>query len=204
MSHVICRSTGGTVCLPDPRTIMIDRADGGQLVVNPPRRVWDRTALEAAELTQWNFLVAAMARAMLETLPQLDGGCINYWDAGNWALNPDAEPAGPKTGVEHRVLHQHLIGRSPRSMDPSWRWGESPLYPLFTDRFAWSLGKAPLSAAECGGIVARLALVLGRAYGLAAADIPTSEPCRQCEYPTPVADLDRVTGACRECLPGVA
>ncbi len=86
MSHVLVRATGGTVSLPDPATIMIDRADGGQLVLHPPRRVWDRTALTRDELVAWHLLIAATARAMLETLPQLEGGCLNYWDAGNWAL----------------------------------------------------------------------------------------------------------------------
>ena len=54
-------------------------------------------------------------RAMLETLPQLVGGCLNYWDAGNWALNPAAEPAGPKDPRIARVLHQ----RSPASREAS-------------------------------------------------------------------------------------
>ena len=112
MSRVLLRTAGGDLCLPDPKTIMIDRADGGQLVVNPPRRVWERTALAVAELVAWNLLVAATARAMIECLSQLDGGCINYWDAGNWALNDAADPRGPKRGPTHRVLHQHVIGRS--------------------------------------------------------------------------------------------
>ena len=50
MSHVIMRGSGGRVCLPDPATTMIDRADGGQLVLYPPRRVWDRTALTRLSL----------------------------------------------------------------------------------------------------------------------------------------------------------
>ncbi len=194
MSRVLFRGAGGTVALPDPKTIMIDRRDGGQLVVHPPRRVWDRTALDAAELTQWHFLVAATAAAMLETLPQLRDGCVNYWDAGNWALNADAPPAGPKTGPTHRVLHQHVIGRSPHSADPSWAWGESPFYPQFTDRFAWSAGKAPLTPAECGVLVARLAHVLRDRYGV---DAAPSSMCTRCGYPTPSDDL--VAGACPNC-----
>ncbi len=195
MSHVLFRGAGGTVALPHPKTIMIDRRDGGQLVVHPPRRVWDRTALDATELTQWHFLVAAVAAAMLDTLPQLRDGCVNYWDAGNWALNVDASPAGPKTGPAHRVLHQHVIGRSPASTDPSWAWGESPFYPHFTNRFAWSAGKAPLTAAECGELVARLAHVLRDRYGV---DAAPSSVCTRCGYPTPVSDL--VAGACPDCL----
>lgn len=200
MSHVLFKGRGGTVTLPDPQTIMIDRRDGGQLVVHPPRRVWDRTALDAAELTHWNFLVAAAAGAMLDTLPQLRDGCVNYWDAGNWALNADAPPAGPKTGPAHRVLHLHIIGRSPHSTDPSWAWGESPFYPHFADRFAWSAGKAPLTPAESGVLVTRLTHLLWDRYGV---DAAASGACARCHYPTPAEDLD-AHHACAECLVGSA
>ena len=195
MSHVLFRGAGGTITLPDPKTIMIDRRDGGQLVVHPPRRVWDRTALDATELTQWNFLVAAAAGAMLDTLPQLRDGCVNYWDAGNWALNEAALPVGAKAGPAHRVLHLHVVGRSSHSTDPSWAWGESPFYPQFKDRFAWSAGKAPLTAVECGVLVTRLAQLLVEQYGV---DTAASEACARCHYPAPAGDLD-ATGACLDC-----
>jgi hypothetical protein len=35
----------------------------------------------------WSFLVTAAGKAMLDVLPQLQGGCINYFDAGNWQLH---------------------------------------------------------------------------------------------------------------------
>ena len=200
MSHVLFRGVGGTVTLPDPKTIMIDRSDGGQLVVHPPRRVWDRTALEAGELTQWHFLVAAAAGAMLDTLPQLRGGCVNYWDAGNWALNAAAPPPGAKTGPAHRVLHLHVIGRSRQSGDSAWAWGESPFFPAFADRLAWSIGKAPLTAAECGVLVARMTHLLSVRYQVATA--PT-EVCARCRYPVPAGDL-AASGACAGCADGSA
>jgi hypothetical protein len=199
--RVLLQASGGTVCLPDPATIMIDRADGGQLVVNPPRRVWDRTALSPAELVAWNALVAATARAMLECLPQLEGGCVNYWDAGNWALNDAADPAGPKTGPDHRVLHQHVIGRSPRSADPDWRWGESPFFPAFADRTAWSRGKTALTPAECAAISGRTAEVLVGVYDVAAADVQAGVLCPDCGYPMP-RTLTDVSGRCATCAGG--
>lgn len=202
MSHVLFRGAGGSVTLPDPRTIMIDRRDGGQLVVYPPRRVWDRTALDAGELTQWNLLVAATAAAMLDTLPQLREGCVNYWDAGNWALNADAAPEGAKTGAAHRVLHQHVIGRSPASTDPSWAWGESPFFPSFADRFAWSEGKVALTSAECTRVVARLERVLIDRYGVAAGEEVRVVVCARCGYPAPAADLDGELGTCPNCAAG--
>ena len=109
---------------------------------------------------------------MIDCLPQLDGGCVNYWDAGNWALNDAADPVGPKSGPTHRVLHQHVIGRSPRSGDRDWQWGESPFFPTFAARFDWSRGKAPLTAAECAAIVARRPrVVLSAAYAVPPAEV---------------------------------
>jgi hypothetical protein len=201
MSRVLLRTSGGELCLPDPRTIMIDRADGGQLVVNPPRRVWERTALDRDELVAWNLLVAASGRAMLECLPQLDGGCVNYWDAGNWALNDAAEPPGPKPGPSFRVLHQHVIGRSPRSGDPDWRWGESPFFPAFADRFAWSRGKAPLTAAECAAVVARAREVLIGSYGVPPSAVVVGATCVACSYPAPQTAVD-LAGRCATCVAG--
>ncbi len=199
MSRVLLRTSGGDLCLPDPKTIMIDRADGGQLVVNPPRRVWERTALDVAELVAWNLLVAATARAMIECLPQLDGGCINYWDAGNWALNDSADPPGPKRGPTHRVLHQHVIGRSRHSSDPDWRWGESPFFPAFADRLAWSRGKSPLTPAECAAIVAQARAVLSETYGVPSAALEPGTTCATCGYPAPAALVDPA-GHCATCV----
>ena len=59
---------------------------------------------------------------MLDVLPQLAGGCINYWEAGNWALNDAADPKGRKDARAHRQMHLHLLGRSPSSADPAWAW----------------------------------------------------------------------------------
>src|SRR3954465_4561251 len=106
---VLFTCDGGTVCLPAADLVLVDRNDGGNLIVNPPRDVWERSELTAQELTHWGFLVAATGRAMLDTLPQLAGGCINYWEAGNWALNELAEPRGPKTAPTHRRVHLHLL-----------------------------------------------------------------------------------------------
>jgi hypothetical protein len=161
--------SGGEIVLPD--LVLVSREDGGHLVVNPPRPVWERSALQQAELSHWSALVAATGRAMLETLPQLDGGCLNYWEAGNWALHDEASPKGPKIATVHRRVHLHLLGRSRTASHPSWRWGEAPQFPAFADRHAWASCFGRLTTAECEAIVARVGPLLTAVYGFDEGDI---------------------------------
>lgn len=161
---VLFTNEGGRLELPEKPFVLVDRADGGALIVMPPRPVWDRTELSAPELAQFSLLVAATARAMLDVLPQLEGGCINYWDAGNWALNEAAEPAGPKTAPRHRRMHLHLLGRSRHAKSPSWRWGESPVFPTWADRLTWGAKHEPLRDDECDSIVATTQMLLAARY----------------------------------------
>jgi hypothetical protein len=164
MKLFTCR--GGDICLPDETLVLVDRLDGGNLIVNPPREVWERSELTAAELTDWSFLVAATGKAMLDVLPQLEGGCINYWEAGNWALNEQAEPRGAKTAREYRRVHLHLLGRSRASTDPSWRWGEAPKFPDFAERHSWASSFKRLSADECRDVVTRVEVLLREQYSM--------------------------------------
>jgi len=159
-----CR--GGDIFLPDETLVLVDRLDGGNLIVNPAREVWERSELTPAELTHWSFLVAATGKAMLDVLPQLEGGCINYWEAGNWALNEQAEPAGPKTARAHRKVHLHLLGRSRTATHPSWRWGEAPRFPDFAERHSWAAGFKQLNADECRAVIQRVEILLRDTYGL--------------------------------------
>ncbi|MFN7978855.1 MAG: hypothetical protein U0P30_12010 [Vicinamibacterales bacterium] len=193
------RTRGGTVCQPDPATIMLDRADGGQLVVYPPRRVWDRTALTRDELVDWNLLVAATARAMLDALPQLAGGCINYWDAGTWALNSAAEPEGPKisrciasctcTSADAARVRPTATGRG-ASRRSSRRSRTASRGPAASRRSpppsAWPSWAAPGTCCA-------------RDYAEADALGLDSRACGGCGYPSPAEDLthDRCP-ACRQ------
>src|SRR5258706_1764098 len=156
------KGAGGTVIVPG--ALFLDREDGGHLIVNPPRKVWERSELGARELVEWSFLVAAAGRAMIDVLPQLEGGCVNYFEAGNWALNPKAKPFGAKSAREHRSMHMHIFGRSPRARHPSWRWGEAPRLPDFADRRRFSAGLRPLDAKECAAIAARVKKLLAERY----------------------------------------
>lgn len=166
MTSILFSNDGGSIVLP--AKVLCDRQDGGHLIVNPPRPVWERSLLDPRELAAWSLLVAATGRAMLDVLPVLQGGCLNYWEAGNWALNELAEPRGPKRVEQHRRVHLHIFGRSPQSRHPDWCWGESPRFPDFADSAHWSEQFAPLTQDECAAIVARAAHLLATRYRLEA------------------------------------
>jgi hypothetical protein len=152
------------------------------------------------ELARWSFLVAATGKAMLEVLRQLDGGCVNYWEAGNWALNDQAEPVGPKNVREHRRVHLHLLGRSRSAEHPSWRWGEAPRFPSFADRLTWASSFERLTPEECVSIVAHVASGLRTHYGMCDAEITPWSSCARCSYPTSPAN-SKGEVVCAECQP---
>jgi hypothetical protein len=189
---------GGEIVLPDRTLVLVSRLDGGNLVVLPRREVWERSELTSVELMLWSFLVAATGRAMIDALPQLEGGCINYWEAGNWALNDRAEPVGPKTAGEHRRVHTHLLGRSRTASDPSWRWGEAPGFPDFVERHSWASKFERLNPEECSGIVSQAEALLKANYGMNADKIAPWSPCDVCGYPT-VIERGQARNLCPEC-----
>lgn len=184
MSIKLLQTPGGVLLLPDRTSVLLDRADGGNLVVLPPRPVWERSELDREELAQFGYLVAACGRAMLEVLPQLAGGIINYWEAGNWALNDDAAPAGRKRGDRFKSVHLHLLGRSPGSTNPNCRWGESPTFPRFADRLTWSASFQRLTPEECQAIVSQASTLLRTKYGVHPAEVHGGERCPTCDYPS--------------------
>jgi diadenosine tetraphosphate (Ap4A) HIT family hydrolase len=198
VSVILFSSGGGTLVLPDRASLLVSRENGGNLVVNPPRRVWERSELTPAELTAFAFLVAAAGRAMIDVLPQLHGGCINYWEAGNWALNDEAEPKGRKEARLHRQMHLHLLGRNPAATHPGWAWGESPVFPRFADQASWAASFDRLTAAECHQVVSRADDLLRTTYGPSAGPIAPWSACVGCGYPSPVSP-GASAARCSEC-----
>ena len=198
MALVLFGADGGTLMLPDRASLLVSRENGGNLVVDPPRPVWERSELAPVELTQFAFLVSAAGRAMIDVLPQLSGGCVNYWEAGNWALNDDAEPRGRKDARLHRRMHLHLLGRSPEALDPAWAWGESPRFPTFAESHSWAARFQRLTAAECYDVVGRTEELLKTKYGVPAGQIASWSRCDTCGYPSPAARGDSAH-ACAEC-----
>ena len=184
MSPKLFRCSGGEVLWPARGLVLVSRHDGGNLIVNPQQDVWERSELTPLELTQWSFLVAALATAMLNVLPQLQSGCINYWEAGHWSLNRAAEPAGHKTAPEFHRVHMHLLGCSPASSSPSMQWGEAPEFPAVADRHQWAASHERLIAAECVRIVTAAAARLTAFYGMNETGLAPWSVCEVCGYPT--------------------
>ena len=162
IQRILINNSGGIVALP--MKPMNHGSDGGHLLVNPPRPVWERSELSAWELMQWACLVAATGQAMLETLPQLAGGCLNYWEAGNNNLNELAHPVGAKNPKIHRKMHLHIFGRSPTASHPDWTWGEPPQFPRFANSATWAAQFTPLSTDECAAIQAKIEGLLASKY----------------------------------------
>ena len=185
--------------MPDPRLVLVDREDGGNLIVNPPRDVWERCELEPVELSLWSCLVAATGNAMLDVLPQRAGGCINYWEAGNWALNEEAEPRGHKRVKDHRRVHLHLLGRSPVARSPSWRWGEAPFFPSFAERFEWSKKHEGLTSEESFNVVTRAEQILCDKYYFTPSQLGYWFKCVTCGYPSATHDSS-AKDVCSECF----
>jgi hypothetical protein len=164
IKQILVNHAGGTVALPAKP--MNHRSDGGHLLVNPPRQVWERTELSVVELTQWACLVAATGQAMLETLPQLAGGSLNYWEAGNNSLNDLAPPVGAKNPKLHRKMHLHIFGRSKDASHPDWQWGEPPQFPKFASSATWAAQFSPLNSDECAAIRVRIEELLATKYAV--------------------------------------
>ena len=196
MTRAIFSCIGGEIHLPDKDLVLVDRQDGGNLIVNPPREVWERSELSPRELIHWSYLVAATGRGMIDVLPQLRGGCVNYWEAGNWALNIDAVPKGPKVTPMIRRVHLHLFGRSRFASNDSWKWGEAPKFPDFNDRFRWSSGFRQLDPEECCSIVTAVERSLTSEYGMTSEQIAAWSACAFCKFPFPTV---KGGGECFHC-----
>ena len=176
MSLILFSCNGGHLVLPDRASLLVEPRERRQPVVNPPRAVWERSELTPAELTCFAFLVAAAGRAMIDVLPQLEGGCINYWEAGNWALNDEAEPKGART--RGRIARCTCICSAEARVDRSGvAWGESPRFPRFADKESWAAAFERLTAGECYQIVSRTDTLLRTTYGLMSGQIASWSPC---------------------------
>jgi hypothetical protein len=177
---------------------MVSRLDGGNLIVLPPREVWDRSELTPAELTQWSFLVAATARAITRRFAAARRRMHQLLGRGQLAAQPTGGATRSEEWARAPQAAHAPAGRSPTATDPSWRWGEAPNFPDFADRHTWAEKFERLNAEECRNIVARAESLLRERYGVPAGDLTSWSPCAACGYPTLLEQ--GTTGArCTEC-----
>jgi hypothetical protein len=55
MSLTLFSCDGSYLMLPDRGALLVSREHGGNLVVNPPRTVWERSELTPVELSSLGF-----------------------------------------------------------------------------------------------------------------------------------------------------
>lgn len=117
-SHrLIYRSQHFTVEAPEKP--LIDRQDGGHIVINPIEPVADRQMLTPYQAIDLMRLTIVAGHAMREVMRShgIDIGRINYQDNGNWSV---FAPGGP-------TLHIHLYGRAIHARIQ--RYGEATYFP---------------------------------------------------------------------------
>jgi diadenosine tetraphosphate (Ap4A) HIT family hydrolase len=98
----IYESENFSVISPDKP--LIDRADGGHIIIFPKMSFVDRQQLNPKQAIELMRLTMVVGRAMTTVMNEhgFDIGRINYQDNGNWAV---FKPKGPH-------LHVHLYGRA--------------------------------------------------------------------------------------------
>lgn len=99
---------------------MISRSDGGHLIINPVKRISDRTKLTPQLAIEFIRLSMIVGEAMETALNNqgIDVGRVNYQDNGNWAV---FTPQGPH-------FHLHLYGRAKSAKIQ--KYGEAVNLPL--------------------------------------------------------------------------
>jgi len=86
------------------REPLVDREDGGHIVITPRNRIPDRQALTATQAIEFMRLTMVVGEAMAAVMTRhgVNMGRINYQDNGNWSV---FKPGGP-------YFHLHLYGRA--------------------------------------------------------------------------------------------
>src|SRR5688572_2513879 len=81
---------------------LIDREDGGHIIIEPKRKIVDRQQLKASEAIEFMRLTLIVGEAMKTVLSAhgITIGRINYQDNGNWSV---LKPEGPH-------FHLHIYG----------------------------------------------------------------------------------------------
>ena len=133
MPILISESKNFKVEVPD--FPLIDREDGGHIVIDPKLKVRDRQELSAGLAIELMRLTMIVGEAMTTALTNRGVviGRINYQDNGNWSV---FKPDGP-------ALHVHIYGRAKDAKIQ--RYGQSLFFPHKDEDPNFYLGLKPLN-----------------------------------------------------------
>lgn len=87
-----------------PNKPLIDRRDGGHIMIYPMRKKLDRTSMTPEESAEYIPFCIALGRAFTEVMNEsgIEVERINWMDMGNWRLVPYDDPR----------MHVHIFGRA--------------------------------------------------------------------------------------------
>ncbi len=121
---------------------LVDRRDGGHIVINPRKRVVDLQALKPPQAIELIRLLMVVGQAMTRILNKngVDIGRINYQDNGNWGVFKEEGP----------YQHFHLLGRAKSAVNQ--KYGQSCHFPHIDDHPEQYASLKPLTAKDVRGI----------------------------------------------------
>lgn len=128
----------GNFIVEAPEKPLVDRNDGGHIVIHPKNNIPDRqhlTPRRAIELMRLT-IVAGQAMTTVMTCHGIEIGRINYQDNGNWSV---FKPGGA-------VLHIHLYGRAKNAVYQ--RYGQACFFPHRDEQPAYYEPFQPLTSAD--------------------------------------------------------
>lgn len=133
--------TGSFVVL-SAETPLVDREDGGHIIIEPRIKISTRQALSAKQAIELMRLTIVVGEAMEKIMNQngVDIGRINYQDNGNWSV---FKPQGPH-------LHYHLYGRAKSAKIQ--KYGQTLSMPHIEEKPEFYKDLKPLSDMDIIGI----------------------------------------------------
>jgi diadenosine tetraphosphate (Ap4A) HIT family hydrolase len=129
---IIYESTNFIVEIPDKP--LVDRNDGGHIIITPKIKVVDRQQLTPLLAIELMRLTIVTGQAMTEVMNEhgVNIGRINYQDNGNWSVFTAARP----------YLHIHLYGRAISAKYQ--KYGQACYFPDINDTPAYYKNFKPL------------------------------------------------------------
>jgi diadenosine tetraphosphate (Ap4A) HIT family hydrolase len=131
---------------------LVDRDDGGHLVINPKIRIetiQQLTPLQAIELTRLTMVVGE-ALTMAMNKQGVDIGRINYQDNGNWGV---FKPDGP-------YCHIHIYGRAKSAKYQ--KYGQALHFPHREEQPSFYEHLKPLNLQDIKSIGEEIVRLLGQ------------------------------------------